>query len=338
MPRPTFKRFDASVDPGSTDYKPFLADKTYFNLTLHEVFLKDGRQWWSVLEPSVYFSVDFIYDRERKTVPYVVGAETFKGKAGEKLPHGFLVSNINIVGPHPFRGDRIGITTVLYGIKIDDYARNTLRFAESVSSAIGVPADIGLIGKVGHTILDALETLANMNGSAPVVGNRIELSQVQGLRPSYFALLVDSIVNAGDLKVCDGKLLCKDGQPYRASDYVLYSILSSQRREEIRTLHFYDLISTMDAASFMNKDEGLERAKATLITIYQEMLSSPDLIEDQVEDIFSQLAQRLTKSKDVIERVRLLGDKSEVVSDVRYSLSYNDRSNNALKLIENLSY
>jgi hypothetical protein len=306
LPVPTILRFAADGQQSANENTGFTPDRCYFLLTVHEIFLKKGRSWWSGYDPSVYVNADFIYDRNRLSVPALVGPESFKAK--QELPHGFLINDITVVGPHPYRGDNIGITVVLYRIKTADYARRTLKLAENISSAVGVPADIPSLTKVGSTILDAFETLIDMQDSEPVVGHRIELSRLDGgLVPTYFALLPGNEISAEDLRVSERRLTYRNGDPVRETDYILYSILRLPRRDQIRTLKFYDMLDTMDTAALAGDDDSWQRAKSTLIAVYQEMLKCPDLIGEQVNELFQAYKERLVENRRRSKEVGLMG-------------------------------
>jgi len=337
MPSPVFTAVATSDDLGLDGCDNFVPDKTYFHIIMNEVFLKDGRQWWASLDPSIYFNVDFIYDKQRQSIPIFVGTETLKAKAGDKLPHGFLINDINIAGPHPFRGDRIGVTAVLYATQTDDFVRTTLKLAGDVSSAIGVPASVDLIEKVGGTILDALETLTKLKGSNPIIGNRKEFSLPQGLSPSYYVLLEEAEVDSKRLKVSAGKLCFEDDRPYRDSNYVLYSLFCSGERQDVRTLKFFDLVATMDAASASNENDGVERAKATLLAIYQQMLICPDLIDRQVDKLFNEYVERLVKNKGTAERIKLLGESQTSESGLTFGPAFNENAARAYNVIKSIN-
>ena len=306
----------------------FIPDDSYFNVTVHEIFLKDGRQWWSVFAPSIYVNTDFIYGRERLAVPCVFNPETFSAKGKQKVPHGFLINDINVVGPHPYRGDRIALTLILYAVKTENYARRTLKFAEDISSAIGVPANMKMVEQVGASVLDALETLIGMNDCVPRVGHRIEVSRVHGLEPTYFALIGGDRIDTGRLAVRDQRLVKLDDTPFRDEDFVLYSLSASNRRDEVGTLPFYENVAAMDAASLSGDADGWQRAKATLLTIYQQMLTSPDLVKRQAEEIFTDLLERMKRNRGTGDSVRLLGEGSSTFAE-----TYSERANSALKLL-----
>jgi hypothetical protein len=162
--------------------------------------------------------------------------------------------------------------------------------------------------KVGSTILDAFETLIDMQDSEPVVGHRIELSRLDGgLVPTYFALLPGNEISAEDLRVSERRLTYRNGDPVRETDYILYSILRLPRRDQIRTLKFYDMLDTMDTAALAGDDDSWQRAKSTLIAVYQEMLKCPDLIGEQVNELFQAYKERLVENRRRSKEVGLMG-------------------------------
>jgi hypothetical protein len=48
----------------------------------------------------------------------------------------------------------------------------------------------------------------------------------------------------------------------RETDYILYSILRLPRRDQIRTLKFYDLLDAIDTAALAGDDDSWQRAKS----------------------------------------------------------------------------
>jgi hypothetical protein len=102
-----------------------------------------------------------------------------------------------------------------------------------------------------------------MQDSEPVVGHRIELSRLDGgLVPTYFALLPGNEISAEDLRVSERRLTYHNGDPVRETDYIIYSILRLPRRDQIRTLKFYDLLDTIDTAALAGDDDSWQRAKS----------------------------------------------------------------------------
>ena len=116
-------------------------DRAYFKLYINELFLAEGRNWWATYDPVVLVITEFVYDKGRISVPMIVGPNMIQQKMGS-LPHGVVLHDTRVAGPYPFRGGPVAVTVILYKVKHHDYARSLLRFVESVSSAVGVPADL----------------------------------------------------------------------------------------------------------------------------------------------------------------------------------------------------
>jgi hypothetical protein len=77
-------------------------------------------------------------------------------------------------GPHPFRGGNVAVSVILYKVQRDNFAKGVMKFVEGVSSAIGIPANIGLLTKVGNAFIDGLDTLLGMPGTVPVMVTQLE--------------------------------------------------------------------------------------------------------------------------------------------------------------------
>jgi hypothetical protein len=103
------------------------------------------------------------------------------------------------------------------------------------------------------------------------------------------------------------RLTYHNGDPVRETDYILYSILRLPRRDQIRTLKFYEMLDTIDTAALAGDDDSWQRAKSTLIAVYQEMLKCPDLIGEQVNELFQAYKERLVENRRRSKEVGLMG-------------------------------
>jgi hypothetical protein len=231
-------------------------------------------------------------------VPKIVGPDLIQQKMG-KLPHGFMLHDTLVAGPYPFRGGPVAISVILYKVKHHDYARGLLKFVEGVSSAIGVPADLGTLTKVGGAILDGFETLLDLGDTVPVAGHRIEIetATTRGFVSSYSALISEGGVDVSRLRVQDGRLqmLAPGGEPqkYDAADYVLYSVAGSDRRGEDRTLPFYPMRDQALSAALAGDENSWKRAKATLLSLYQQMVLSADLTGEETDELLQKYRKDL---------------------------------------------
>jgi hypothetical protein len=273
-------------------------DGDYFTLTINELKLRDGREFFSTYDPLVYAAVEFVHDKERIAVPMLIGPSALTDKVG-KLPHGFLINDIVLAGPHPFRGGRVSITIVLYKARNKDYAKRILQFVEGISAAVGIPANVALLSKVGLSLLDAFETLLEMGDSEPIVGHRIDIdtATTRGFSTGVTALIAGP-EDVDDLKVRDGRLLTLAGGPYCRCDYVLYSVGRAHWREQESTLPFYRLTEEIGVAALAGDSHSWKRAKALLITLYQQMIACPDITREEADILFNRYKSLMLRYKE----------------------------------------
>jgi hypothetical protein len=326
MPRSTELLFDVVTGEGKLGVGPELArDRDYFGLTINQINLTKGREFWSTYDPLVYVAIDFVHGRERITVPRLIGPSALKsGLAAEngELPHGFVVRNIRVAGPHPYRGEQVGITVILYKVRHTDYAKRVLRFAENLSDAFGLPAEIASITKIGGSVVDAMETLFDMGDSEPVLGHRTELnaSPLHGFQSRCVALIgaTGDPADTG-LKVSDGRLLNSSGEDYQVNDYVLYSVWGIPSNENETRLPFYELVPKMNECALAGDPESWQRGKSILVTLYQQMLTSPDLTATDADRLFDRYKTEMLKLKKKALDVTLMATpKTEKSQSTKY--------------------
>jgi hypothetical protein len=305
MPKPTELKFDPVAGR-----KEIVSDQSYFGLTLNQLNLAKGREWYSQYEPLVYVAIDFLYDTNRITIPKLIGPSALKASlpVESKLPHGFLVENIRVTGPHVYRGEQVGITFVLFKVRSTDYSKRLLQVAESLSEAIGI-AGVGALTKMGGSVMKGIETLFGAGDTQPVLGKRIELkaSPLDGFREQTNAMLASSESVAQELSLADNRLCIQSGEQYASSDFVLYTIWEQQTRDTEAELPFYSEVKKMYLAASAGDEQGWQRAKATLVAIYQEMLTSPDLTAGDAERLFQKYKLELIARRKVAQEVAIMG-------------------------------
>jgi hypothetical protein len=273
-------------------------ESSYFAVRINEVCLREGRRLWQEYDPMVLVTTEFNHVEPATTVPFVVGPilfNKFKSTIGSDLPHGLIYRNILVAGPHPFRGGNFALTIVLYKVARINYAKDMLKIVENLSAAVGAPANIGLLTKVSNVLLDGLESLLNLEGTVPLIGARIELdSFVDGLSPGFGILSNDTRTPLDMLRVSNGRLTIDgSGKPYCGSDYVLFSVVGLNKREDENTLPFYELKRQAIDALLSGGAGGWDRAKALLMTMYQQMVLCPDLIRAEADAIFEDVKEQL---------------------------------------------
>ena len=301
--RPTVGRIpDQQCIPREDVGREILPNQSYFTVVVNELFIAIGRELWATYDPMVVATIEYVHKGGDLAIPVVIGSGTIKHIAEHEVPHGVVINDISVAGPHPYCGGKVTITMLLYKIKRSDYARGFLRFAESISKATGVPANIDTLERVGVALLEGVEDLLRMKDNEPIAGHMFSIddSTRHGFRTGYGVLLSDTNADLSKVRVNGGRLEVQAGgeySPYREGDYVLYSVLERSRRGEVQSLPFYSLYEQSLQAAIANDDDSWKRAKASLLTMYGQMVSSPDLIASEVESLTDEFVSRLLAAR-----------------------------------------
>jgi hypothetical protein len=272
-------------------------DAHYFQVQVDELFLASSRQWWVQYNPLVFAHTEFIYDKATLAVPFVVGPGLVE-KLGQKVPGGMIFADTRVAGVHPYRGDRIALTLILYRAQHQNWSRSLLGVIETAAGALDFATSITAYTKVAGAVLDGVEALVGLGNMVPVAGYRIELGPQPGLglAPRYFALIDQPAgsLDTSRLRVVGGRLHDQRG-PYRDGDFVLYSLRGLAEREDEALLPFYPQWERVQQEAASATDEGYRSAKSNMLALYQAMLLSPDLTDDQAEALTERYVQRMQK-------------------------------------------
>lgn len=325
-PSPTFIRIEKDASsPSEAIGMKIPKDLAYFSIRVNELFLKEGRTFLDTYDPMLLVMSEFLHGGERVSVPFVVGSDLLRLPAG-KLPPSLRFNDILVAGPHPFRGGNFAITVLLYKVQRDNYGKGLLKFVEGVSAAIGAPANMGLLTKVGNAFVDGLDTLLGMQGTVPIMGHRIEFdtTTIAGLSSACFLLTSAKKVDESLLRVTDGRLRVANGggaqRDYQDADYVLYSLTANSRRSDESSLPFYPM-RKQALNAVLSGEEGWKRAKATLLSIYQEMVSSDDLIPAESDELFEAFKAELLKARRTVQTTNMLSTKGDLLPADREKLN-----------------
>ncbi len=273
-------------------------------------------------------------------MPKLIGPSAIKAMLppGKQLPHGFLMNDIRIAGPVPYRGEQVGITVVLFKVRTNDYAQRVLQIAEGLSDVLGLAA-IGNIAKIGNSVVDSLQALFSMNECEPVLGQRFEInaSKLDGLPVRQTALISETAPSATSLRIVEDRLVNSDGAQYSEADFVLYNVWGVGSVGTGRGMPFYPDVEKMYEIASSGDETSWERAKAALITLYQRLRSSPDLTSADADKLFESYKNEIVKRRDVIRYVRtnqeLMGDKrSKGYQEVAEANEFNRRAKEVFAL------
>jgi hypothetical protein len=273
--------------------------KHYFGIVVDELYLADSRQWYSEYDPLVLAITDFRRAGKAVTLPFVVGPELLS-KLAKKAPQEMLYRDTRVAGAHPFRGGTVISTICLCQVRRKDYARQLLRVVESVSGAVPFASDLSTYTKFASSLLDGVDTLFEVGETIPLVGVRQEFDYDLGspIHPGYFALIdgPEGEVSPEKLWVKDSSLLYGsqegDLKPFREASYVLFSIRGAQEITDLESIPQHKTAQSIISLSASIEPADWKRAKAELLVLLRELLTSPDLTRDQAlsyhEDIVKQ--------------------------------------------------
>jgi hypothetical protein len=270
----------------------FAKDRDYFQVRFNQVFLSARRQWWSDYEPMAFAVTEFAYDKAVHAVPFLVGPSLIE-RYGQKIPAGMLFQDTRVAGIHPYRGGRLTTTVLLFRVRRTDHARSLLHIAENTAGVLDFSVALTTYLKLASVLLDGVEALFGMDAVQPVAGLRREFDPDAGdvFGPGFFALIDphDPGFRAERLWVRDRQLLEGDSLatavPFVGGDFILYSVVSSDRRSDESTLPFYPQYERALAQARHGDENSWLRARADEAALWQSVLASPDLTEPHAEEL-----------------------------------------------------
>jgi len=290
----------------------FTPGEHYFQVRVNEMYLTFSRKWWVEYDPMVFVVSEFTYDDNFQDVPFVVGPAMLD-KYKQSLPGHMVFENTRVAGLHPWRGGRLNLSVILYAVKRGDEARDLFRVVEGAAQVVDFGTALSTYLKVAGVVLDGVEAVLGLKDSDPIVGLRCEFDQdakKDGFKPGYFALISPGFtVDPNQLWVRDRHLFY-GAQPFRAADYVLYSITQTDERSDIDLLPFHPLWKRVEREAMGRTDQHWESAQANWSSLYQDIWFSPDLTKKQAKALTKEWEGDLNSHHETRESER--GDADEV--------------------------
>jgi hypothetical protein len=291
----------------------FEAGNHYFAVHLNEMYLAQSRQWFSVYDPMAIVVTEFTYDGQRRVVPMIVGPSLIE-KSIKQVPNGMAITDTMVAGVHPYQGGKFVLSVVLAQVRRESYARRLLEVVDKMSTAFAAGSALEPYLKAADAVFSGVESLFGMGDTRAIAGHRWEYNAgiTPWLEPGFFALIdmAEGDIAQGQLGVDKGRLVKRwsnGAQPFRKADFLLYSLQPVERRSDATELAFHRMFKTAlrDAAS---RDEGSwERAKAGLVALYQDLLTSPDLTWAQVQELMESYTSRIKEAHGRAESFGVLG-------------------------------
>lgn len=320
---------DQRVLPRGASSELFAPDSSYFQVRINEMFLSNQRQWFTKVDPMVFVLTEFTYDKAEQSVPFVVGPQLLESKGNpSRTPAGMLFTNTRVAGIHPYRGGRLTVALVLCQIERENYAKRILGIVEKAAGALDFSTVLSSYVKLGGVILDGLDALLGLESTKPLIGMRDEIDPDAGdlFGPCHW-LLIDLPKNEfreDQLWVKDGHLQYGESEEkladFHKADYVLFSIVKSENRGDIRTLAFYPLFEAALKEAGSPETESWQRAKANLSALYQMLIVSPDVTLEQADALNDLFVADLKRVRSKAVQNATLGEQQEVPEAVEKRL------------------
>jgi hypothetical protein len=309
----------ANVTGGGLAHDRFEAGNHYFAVQLNEMYLSTSRQWFSVYDPMAIVVTEFTYDGERKVVPVVVGPSMIQENI-KRVPNGMAITDTLVAGIHPYQGGKFVLSVILAQVRRESYARRLLGVVDKMANAFVAGSALKPYLKASDAVLEGIEELFNMGETRPIAGHRWEYNDgiSPWLKPGFFAL-----IDADERTIARDKLLVQDGrlidgsrtpvEPVRSEDFLLYSLQPLVQRNDVTELSFYRIFQSALRDAAHNEPGAWERAKAALVTLHQDLLTSPDLTWNQVQELMDAYEEKLTKAHDRAKSFGTLGPETDGV-------------------------
>ncbi|OPY72221.1 MAG: hypothetical protein A4E62_00939 [Syntrophorhabdus sp. PtaU1.Bin002] len=296
----------------------FTPHEHYFEVRVNEMYLTYGRKWLSDYDPMVFAVSEFIYDKKVEAVPFVVGPMLMEKYSTniEKVPQGMIFRNTRVAGLHPYRGGDVTLSVILFRVRRGNYAQRLLQVVESAANVLDFGTALGSYVKIARVIFDGIDALFGLGDTDPILGYRSTLSGAH-VHPSHFALidLPENSLDVDRLWVKNDRLYTgtskDEAAPFRAADFVLYSVAQSPKRTDETTLPFYPQWERVKEEAAVPKPENWENAKVNMINLYQALILSPDLTRTQAFDLAKFYKTEIKQIHDQAVDMATLGGKKK---------------------------
>lgn len=302
------------IDNGALLGPRFQPNQHYFQIVINEMFLANEREWYIDYAPMTFVACGYDYDGQAVTQPVVVGPTMLK-QFEQKLPSGMIFQNTPVTGLHPYRGGSLSLTIILSKLQRQNNADKLLQVVESIAGAVDPTGTLSPYLKIARAVTGGFETLLGLQQTAPVLGYHTTISPDIGqkLEPAFIALINEDAqrVERDQFWVVNSKLHygqnLADVQPYRAHDFILFSIAQGDTRSDTDMLPFSPLWKTTRDLAAHAGNHYWEDAKAQFQTLARELINCPDLTEPDVQRLIEQYKDELKQTRRQTELAGQLG-------------------------------
>lgn len=299
--QPVIHAFDREKSfPEGCAGMPIKPNEAYFEVRLKQMYLANNVKWFTVYDPLVVITTSFDYGDLRIEVPAVLGPGIIQKHLAAGAPRfGTVLTDVKVIGPHPYRGRGITISISFYRVERMSYTKSLLKVIERLSSMIGME-QINTITNAAGALMDGIEGLLGGGATVCIAAHQFTLphSNMLPLQTGYSALIVPPVPAQLDtLLVRDGRLRkIEDGREsaFAESDFVLLNVESTQRRENEQFFSAYSL--KQQAINIIAEGpQSLKRAKAIMLSGFQQLRISNDFTKHEAKLLFEEWLQEFNE-------------------------------------------
>ncbi|WP_409467334.1 hypothetical protein [Streptomyces sp. HC307] len=300
------QRVDRPLSGGLLDPR-----RDYFAVRINRLHLGYEREWFTRYVPVVFAATEFSHDGTSTVAPAMVGPGLIE-QLGGATPVGTVVADTRVAGPHPVPPEGVAVSVVLYRVEKEQLAQAFLDVVQSAAGALDLAAGIAPFTALAKVVVNGVTAL--VGGDQPVLARRDSFAPVT---PGHYALVDDTgAVDPADLHVEHGELAQRVGgglRPYRASDYVLYSIEGvPPTAVDLARLPLYRLWQdVMGQATTAVSDELWNGTKAIMSTLVGLLYASPDLTWEHARMLEQDWTQTMVTLREAAVRRAHLADDQQ---------------------------
>jgi hypothetical protein len=258
-------------------------DKSYFKISLSEMFLKDKTNYISGFVPMTVAVNRFNYNGRPHEIPVMVGNQLLSSIERYVRDQHIEFRHTPIVGPVPYTGENVSLFIGLYRVQVDNLAKTLFNLMERIISAFDLSSLSGYLkiaDKVGYGLADliGLDTIQMRLGTMDTFSGNGR--GTNPLRSGYllFVNCPENKIDVNKLWVNDGRLLegadRAKAAPYAYHDFCLVRIEHLESRQDLDTLPFHELYRSSKAKIW---EGNIPEAQRLFLSLMRDLSASPDL-------------------------------------------------------------
>jgi hypothetical protein len=278
------------------DGTPFVPRQHYIQILVNDMYLAKEREWWVRYAPVALVAPTYMYDKEYKTAPVIIGPALFQ-QFSKDIGDGTIIRNAPVSSMHPYWGGAVTLTVIFSKVEKEDNADKVLDVLENfadIASPLTPAIPFSSYLKIAGNVMNGMRVLLNLPKTQPILAYRETINpQInQALAPQHLVLIdTPGLSDADKTKfyVKNGQLYYGDTDasavPYRKNDFILLEIAQGSQRSDEGSLAFYPLWEQTRRLGLQSalQDGYWAEAKNQFNALKVAVSESPDLTEPDVK-------------------------------------------------------